>query len=298
MQDQSFDMNSIVTRNSATERVAHHFTVDVEEYFQVSAFARVVEPEQWGGYESRVVSNMALLGDLLSERAVTATMFVLGWVAQQHPSMVRELAAAGHEIASHGWDHRRVTEQTPAQFRESVRRTKDFLEDLTGRACEGFRAPSFSIVPGREWALDILIEEGHTYDSSLFPIRRPGYGFPGTKRGVHFIDRPSGRLREVPPATLQIVGANLPAGGGAYLRLFPFSVVRKAVQSFDRNGEAATLYIHPWELDPEQPRLSVPWHTRIRHYGGLERTADRVRALLDEFRFQPIAATLSCVPAQ
>jgi polysaccharide deacetylase family protein (PEP-CTERM system associated) len=279
----------------ADSMVAHHFTVDVEEYFQVSAFESRVPRERWGEFESRVVGNMMELLGLLAERDVRGTMFILGCVAEAHPGLVRELAAAGHEIASHGWDHRRITHQEPEEFRESIRRTKIFLEDLTGKPVQGFRAPSFSIVPGREWALDILLEEGYLYDSSLFPVRRSGYGYPMGERDPHWLERPVGRLAEVPPATLRRWGTNFPAAGGGYLRLLPLGLIRSAFRDAERRGVPATFYIHPWEIDPAQPRLAVPWPTRVRHYSGLARTAGRIRSLLQEFRFQPIAATLNAL---
>jgi polysaccharide deacetylase family protein (PEP-CTERM system associated) len=187
----------------------------------------------------------------------------------------------------------RVTHQRPEEFRASVRRSKYVLEDLSGSAVAGFRAPSFSIVPGKEWALDILVEEGYRYDSSLFPIRRPGYGFPNGKRDLHWLERPTGRLIEVPPATLRWGGLNLPAGGGAYFRLFPYELVREALRACERRGVPGTFYIHPWEIDPEQPRFQVPWLTRLRHYGGLAGTEARLRRLLAEFRFKTVATTLA-----
>lgn len=272
--------------------VAHHFTVDIEEYYQVSAFERYVPRLRWGEFESRVEANVQALLDLLAERGVRATMFVLGWVADRHRGLIRELAAAGHEIASHGWDHRRVTDQAPEEFRDSVRRTKDLLEELTGAPVLGFRAPSFSIVPGREWALDILVEEGYLYDSSLFPIRRSGYGYARGERDPHWLERAAGRLAEVPPATLRRWGNNIPAAGGGYLRLLPLWLIQSAFREAEQRGVPATFYIHPWELDPDQPRLELPLMTRLRHYSGLYGTAERVRLLLSEFRFQPIAETL------
>lgn len=275
--------------------VVHHFTVDVEEYFQVTALEPWVPRSRWPELESRLVPSMQHLLELLGERGVRGTMFILGWVAAREPGLVRELAAAGHEIASHGWDHRRVTEQGPAEFRESVRRTKGVLEDLTGSAVLGFRAPSFSIVPGREWALDVLLEEGYVYDSSLFPVRRSGYGYAGGVRDPHWLERSSGRLMEVPPATVRVLRTTLPAGGGGYLRLFPLALVRSAFVEAERRGVPATFYIHPWELDPEQPRLAVSWPVRLRHYGGLKRTAGRIRELLGAFRFQPIASAISAL---
>ncbi|UCF20382.1 MAG: DUF3473 domain-containing protein, partial [Gemmatimonadota bacterium] len=166
------------------------------------------------------------------------------------------------------------------------------LEELSGGHVLGFRAPSFSIVPGCEWALDVLVEEGYRYDSSLFPVRRPGYGYPDGGRDPHWLERPAGRLAEVPPATLRLGGINLPAAGGAYFRILPYGLARAAVRDSEGRGVPATFYIHPWEIDPDQPRMDVPLLTRVRHYSGLGRTLDRLRRLLGEFRFQPIADTV------
>lgn len=269
--------------------IHHHFTVDVEEYFQVSAFESVVRREHWADYPSRVCASTRAIVDLLRQYRSGGTFFVLGHVARQHPGMVREIAAEGHEVASHGWDHRKVTDQTPDEFRESVRRTKAFLEDLVGQPVLGFRAPSFSIVRGREWALDILAEEGYTYDSSLFPIHRPGYGYAAARRDPHWLEVASGRLRQFPPTTLRRFGANLPAAGGAYFRIFPYQLVRSGFRDCERRGVPGTFYIHPWEIDPQQPRLSAPASTRFRHYTGLARTLPRLHRLLSEFRFASIA---------
>jgi len=268
----------------------HHFTVDVEEYFQVSAFEPHVPRARWGDFESRVGRGVDHLLDALARHRARGTFFVLGWVADRHPEVVHRIARAGHEIASHGWDHRRVTHQTPEAFRESVRRSKALLEDLTGARVLGFRAPSYSIVPGREWALDVLLDEGYRYDSSLFPVRRRGYGYPRGGRDPHWIERSGGRLLEIPPATLRCAGYNVPAAGGAYFRLLPYGLVRAALADAERRGVPATFYLHPWEVDPEQPRLAVPWKTRLRHYGGLQRVAPRLERLLSEFRFGAIAA--------
>jgi polysaccharide deacetylase family protein (PEP-CTERM system associated) len=273
----------------------HHFSVDVEEYFQVTALESAVSREHWPSYESRVARSVDLLLALMSEHGARGTFFILGWVAERDPELIRRIARAGHEIASHGWDHRRVTEQEPPAFRESVRRTRQFLEDITGTPVIGFRAPSFSIVSGLEWALDILIEEGYRYDSSLYPIRRPAYGYANGARDPHWIERPGGRLAEAPPATRSLWGTRLPAGGGAYFRLLPYALVRSAFREAERRGAPATFYIHPWELDPEQPRLRVPAATRLRHYGGLRRTEARLDRLLAEFRFRPIADTVSAL---
>lgn len=228
--------------------------------------------------------------ELLSRHGARGTFFTLGWIAERHPGMVKRIAGAGHELASHGWDHKRVTQIGPEEFRESVRRTKDRLEQLTGAPVLGFRAPSFSIVPGREWALDILVEEGYRYDSSLFPIRRPGgYGYAAGGRDPYWLERPAGKLAELPPATLRRWGLNLPAAGGAYFRIFPYTLVRTAIREYDRRGIPATFYMHPWEIDPEQPRQEVSLSARFRHYTGLARTLPRLERLLTEFRFSAIA---------
>jgi polysaccharide deacetylase family protein (PEP-CTERM system associated) len=272
---------------------AHHFTVDLEEYFQVSAFESCVTRSEWTCFESRVAGQVTLLLDLLARYEAHATFFVLGWVAERQPELIRTVARAGHEIASHGWDHARVTHQTPAQFRQSIRHTKDVLEQIGGAPVLGFRAPSFSIVPGREWALDILIEEGYRYDSSLFPVRRPGYGYPGGSPDPHWLERPAGRLAEIPPTTLRWCGVRLPAAGGAYFRLLPYGVVRAAFRQCERRGVRGTFYIHPWELDPAQPRLDVSWLTQVRHYGGLRGTERRLERLLAEFRFTAVRDTVT-----
>jgi polysaccharide deacetylase family protein (PEP-CTERM system associated) len=280
-------------RAAAPQSLAHHFTVDVEEYFQVSALEPYVSRSEWNGIPARVHLGTRLLLDLLAEHESKGTFFVLGWIAERHPELVREIAAAGHEIASHGFGHERVTQLTPEQFRESVRTSKQVLEDVVGAAVLGYRAPSFSIIRGGEWALDILLEEGYTYDSSLYPVRRAGYGFAGGARDPHPIVRQAGTLQEFPPATWRVAGATLPAGGGAYFRLLPYGLMQSALQSAESRRVPATFYIHPWELDPAQPRLDVPIRTRLRHYGGLHRTVPRLQRMLSTFRFQTVAQTLA-----
>jgi polysaccharide deacetylase family protein (PEP-CTERM system associated) len=277
---------------SPASAVRHHFTVDVEEYFQVAALEPFVDRASWDRTPSRLDVGMRRLLDLLARFDARGTFFVLGWVAERHPGLVRELSSAGHEVASHGWGHERVTTLTPQQFRHSVRDSKRLLEDLTGRAVLGYRAPSFSIVRGSEWALDVLIEEGYRYDSSLYPVRRRGYGFAGGARDPYRINRPVGILEELPPATLPVGPTAVPAGGGAYFRLFPYSVVRAAFIHAEHRGVPGTFYIHPWELDPDQPRMRVPLGTRIRHYSGLRRTVARLERLLADFKFQPVSDTL------
>jgi polysaccharide deacetylase family protein (PEP-CTERM system associated) len=269
----------------------HHFTVDVEEWFQVHALEPYVSRAQWDRLPSRVEGATRALLELLAEHGATGTFFTLGWIAERHPRLVRDIAAAGHEVASHGWGHEKVGDLSPARFRESVRASRAILEDAAGTAVLGYRAPSFSITPSRAWAFDLLLEEGYAYDSSVFPGR--GHGWPAALRDPHRAERAAGVLHELPPATIRIGGRLLPAGGGAFLRHLPLALVRAGLRQAERRGVPATFYVHPWELDPEQPRLRVDLKTRLRHYGGLARTVPRIRRLLSEFRFQSIARTLS-----
>ena len=275
----------------------HFFTVDVEEHFQVQALAPYVARETWDSLESRVEGSTRRILDLCARHGATGTFFTVGWVAERHPALIRDIAAGGHELASHTFDHRRIPDQTPEAFRDSVRRTKTILEDLTGTPCIGFRAPSFSIVRGAEWALDVLIEEGYKYDSSLFPVRRPGYGYSGGLPRPHAITRPGGQITEVPPTTLERAGMRLPAAGGAYFRLLPYGLVSTALRESGERGIPGTFYIHPWELDHGQPRVDVPALTAIRHYGGLRRTEPRLDRLLSEFTFGAIAPALDRLAA-
>ena len=279
---------------TATDKpaVQHIFTVDVEDYFHVHAFERTVSRSEWRAFPSRIVRNVDVLLELLDEHGVTGTFFVLGWVADVYPDVVRRIANAGHEIASHGWWHRRVPTLAPEEFRAEVRASKELLEDISGEAVLGYRAPSFSIIPGHEWAFDVLLEEGYRYDSSLFPIRRSGYGYPMAPPVPHFIGRPQGLLAEFPLATTVCAGVRLPAAGGGYLRHLPFALVRRAFREHSDCGIPAMFYIHPWEVDPDQPRLQATWLTRLRHYNGLEDTLPRLQRLLSEFRFTSAARQL------
>lgn len=267
-------------------RLPHVFTVDLEEYFQVSALG--VPHEEWDALPSRVERSTDRLLEELARFDVRATFFCLGWLAEKKPHLIRRIVDAGHEIASHGHRHYRLTTLDPEGFRAEVRRSKRVIEDVVGRPVHGHRAPSFSLVPGAEWAFDVLIEEGYKYDSSLFPIRRFRYGYPSASPVPHLIRRPAGTLLELPMATTTWGGVRLPAAGGAYLRLFPFALVRRAFEEHTRNGETAVFYMHPWELDPDQPRLRGSFLARLRHYGGLEKTLPRMRALLDVYRFTSV----------
>jgi len=271
----------------------HFFTVDVEEHFQVSAFDRVVSRDDWPNLPGRLDRSIPILLERLHRHDAKGTFFVLGWVARHQPEMVRQIVQAGHEIASHGFWHQRLTTISPEEFREDVRSSKAALEDLAGQLVLGYRAPSFSIVPGGEWAFDILLEEGFVYDSSIFPVRRKGYGYAGAPRMPYLIERPGGTLKEFPLATTRLAGVNIPAAGGGYLRHFPLWIIRRAFSEANTRAVPATFYIHPWEIDPGQPRLPVDLLTRLRHYRGLSQTLGRIEELLATFRFTSIASSLT-----
>ena len=267
----------------------HLFTVDVEEHFQVVAFQRIVSRGDWDRHPSRVVANTERLLDLLASHQVRGTFFTLGWVAEKYPSLVRRIAEQGHEVASHGCWHQRVFSLTPDEFRADLRQSKTQLEQACGQPCLGFRAPSFSIIPGMEWAFDALLEEGYRYDSSLFPIRRPDYGYPEAPPVPHWLTRPSGRLLELPLATTTFGRLRFPAAGGGYLRQFPLALIRRALREWGAQGISAMFYVHPWEYDVGQPRIPCGWLTALRHYRNLDRTWPRMQQLLNEFRFTSVA---------
>jgi polysaccharide deacetylase family protein (PEP-CTERM system associated) len=274
---------------------SHFFTVDVEEYFQVRALESAVSRAEWPSRASRLEDSITSLLDRLHRYGATGTFFVLGWIARHRPEVVRAIAAAGHEIGSHGFWHQRVTDLDPDSFRDDVRASKRALEDLVGVEVIGYRAPNFSIVPGGEWTFDVLLEEGYRYDSSLFPIRRRGYGYPHAPRAPHAILRSGGVLTEFPLATTSILGYPVPAAGGGYLRQFPLSIIQRAFREASERGEPATFYIHPWEIDPGQPRLSVSPLNRVRQYRGLSSALGRIDLLLEEFRFRSIGPYLATV---
>lgn len=260
----------------------------LEEFFQVTAFETRVAREDWDGLSGRVVASTELLLEVLAEHQVRATFFTLGWIADRYPGLVRSVAAAGHEIASHGWWHRRISRCTREEFRSEVVDSRRILEDVCGVRVYGHRAPSFSMVPGSEWAFDVLVEAGYTYDSSVFPVHRGDYGYPGADPEPHYVKRAAGRILELPLTTTTIAGWRLPAAGGGYFRHLPYALTRHAFRERDRSGRPGVFYIHPWELDPEQPRLDVSLISRVRHYGGLKRTLPRLHRLLSEFRFAAV----------
>jgi polysaccharide deacetylase family protein (PEP-CTERM system associated) len=266
----------------------HAFTVDVEDYFHVSAFSAHVEKADWSSLESRVERNTDVLLEVLAGTDTLATFFVLGWVAEHHPKIVRKIAAAGHEVASHGYAHARVTEQTPQQFASDIVRAKSVLEDIAGTPVLGYRAPSFSIVPETEWALPLLVESGHRYDSSRFPIRRRGYGSPNVQVNAHLVRTASGPLWEIPLSVVRFMGTRVPIAGGGWFRQFPEWITSAGLESLQDEGRPGVFYIHPWEIDVGQPRIDVPLLTRIRHYRGIGSCEGRLRRLLSKFSFDSI----------
>jgi polysaccharide deacetylase family protein (PEP-CTERM system associated) len=277
-------------------------SVDVEDYYQVSAFESVVRFEDWSRRESRVERNTYRILDLLDKFHAKATFFVLGWVAEHNPALVQVISKRGHEIASHGYAHRLIYTQTQAQFREETRHAKKVVEDIIGQSIIGYRAASYSITAESLWALDILAEEGFQYDSSIFPIRHDRYGIPGHERFFHVLNG-NGHLpiAEVPLSTLRIAGLNIPVAGGGYFRLLPYAMTHLALLYLNRQeGQPAIVYFHPWEIDLDQPRIQAGWISRFRHYTNLARMEGKLRRLLANFSFAPIRevyATSLSVPA-
>ena len=272
------------TAKDAGGRVVNAFTVDVEDYFQVQAFADVIEPADWDRWPRHVEENTNRLLTILDAQGVVGTFFILGWVADRHPDLVRRIAEAGHEIASHGWEHVQVFRQTEEEFRQDVRRTKRCLEDVAGVAVTGYRAASFSIDTERFWAHRILLEEGHSYSSSIYPINHDLYGMPGGPRTAFW---PAGKegVVELPMTTMEMAGRRWPCSGGGYFRLFPYALSHAAFRRVNsRDDMPCIFYTHPWEIDPSQPRpRGLSLKSRFRHYVNLARTADRMARLLTDF---------------
>ena len=279
---------------SGSGDMVHLLSFDVEEYFQVEAAARSgVRREDWQGFATRLSPSVDRVLQALADHQASATFFVLGWVAQHEPAVVRRIADAGHEIASHGMEHRMLQHLTPDQFRRELLDSRRMLEDLSGRPVIGYRAPTFSITHETAWALDVLAETGYRYDSSVFPIHHDRYGVPDAPRGIHRAVGPAGGgLLEIPPLTLRFAGTNWPVGGGGYLRLLPVRVVGRALKTAARQGRRGMIYLHPWELDPGQPVLPMPRLTRFRHRVGLRKTEAKLGWLLGRFRFANVSRCL------
>ena len=268
-------------------------TIDVEDYFQVSAFDDHVSRDQWASFESRVSRNTERLVEIFAEHNTLGTFFVLGWVAERYPELVRRIASAGHEIASHGYAHHLVYTQTASEFRDDLRRAKRVIEDACGVEVCGYRAPSYSITRRSLWALDVLLDEGYAYDSSIYPIYHDRYGIPDAPRHPFQVAVDRGGLWELPGSTTQLGGRNLPIGGGGYFRLLPYAWTRYGIRTVNTHEKRPVVfYLHPWEIDPDQPRLRASTVSRLRHYRNLHKTEPRLRRLLREFQFATVRSLL------
>ena len=273
-------------------------TIDVEDYFQVNAFAKHIRQDQWHTYPLRVDGNTRRVLDMLDSFNIRATFFILGWVAERLPSLTQEIHRRGHEIACHGYSHELVYDIGPERFRSDIRRSKMLLEDQTGERVSGYRAPSYSITGRSLWALDILVEEGFLYDSSIFPVMHDIYGIPDARRFPHVLQTESGSLTEFPLTTLPFhFGGReirLPIAGGGYLRLFPAELIRRGISKInDREQQSAVLYFHPWEIDPDQPRIKAGLKSRFRHYLNLEKTEGKLKHLFDGLGFGTMSGVIN-----
>jgi len=281
--------------NSAV--ITNALTVDVEDYFQVSAFRKQVSPDEWPHFESRVVANTHRVLDVFDDGGATATFFVLGWIAERHPQLVRDIASRGHEIACHGFSHQLIYGQSKAVFTEETRRAKDVLEAQAQKPVLGYRAASFSITDASRWALDVLADCGFEYDSSMYPVRHDLYGTAVEAAGPHRIVAPEGKtLIEFPMTTRSFMGMTVPVSGGGYFRLYPYRLTAFLLDAVNRDNEPFVFYMHPWEVDPGQPRIRASVKSRFRHYTNLDRCEAKLRALLRDFRFASMAQVVADYP--
>jgi polysaccharide deacetylase family protein (PEP-CTERM system associated) len=274
--------------------IRNALTVDVEDYFQVAAFAEEVDHKTWDSFPLRVERNTHRLLDLFARHGVQATFFVLGWVAERCPDLVRRIVECGHEVASHGYSHQLVYRQTPSVFREETARSKACLEDQAQRPVLGYRAASYSITRSSLWALDVLAELGFLYDSSIFPIRHDRYGIPDSPRWPYRIGTAnSGHIIEFPPSTLAVGSYRLPVSGGGYFRIYPYLLTRLALSRINRSERRPFIfYLHPWEIDPGQPRIRARWLSTFRHYTNVDRCEERFSRLLRDFQFATVGEVL------
>lgn len=269
-------------------------SVDVEDWFQATNFENVIDRADWDTCESRVTFNVHKILDILSARGVRATFFVLGWIAERFPELVVSIRERGHEISTHGYDHRLIQHQTREEFAQDVARAIRVLETIVGEKVIGYRAPTYSIVPETMWAWELLAEQGIKYDSSVFPVKHDRYGVPGLPRYPFTITLDNGReLVEFPLSTVKILGKNIPVAGGGYLRLYPYWFVKWAVRRINRRGHAAIFYLHPWEIDPYQPRQKVSLFRKLRHYSNIWATESKIKALIRDFQFAPVREVLN-----
>jgi len=284
------------TKDSApAQKTVHAMTIDVEDYFHVAALSQVVRPDQWDQQPSRVVDNTHKILQLFADKQIHGTFFVLGWVAERYPELVKEISALGHEVASHGYSHQLIYGQSPEVFRAETHRSKQILEDLSQAPILGYRAASYSITTKSLWALDILTELGFTWDSSIFPVYHDNYGIPDTPNEPYRIQTRNGlMLTEFPLTAAKIAGLNIPAAGGGYFRQFPYPLFKLLFQRASQgNSVPKIFYLHPWEVDPDQPRFNeASWFSRFRHYTNLDQCEKRLNRLIDDFEFGTLSDSL------
>ncbi|MFH1305793.1 MAG: XrtA system polysaccharide deacetylase, partial [Candidatus Omnitrophota bacterium] len=278
----------VLTKEVIIMEVTNILTIDVEDYFQVENFKKVVAFSDWGKYENRVERNTGKVLEILADAGVRGTFFVLGWTAEKFPGVVRRIHEAGHEIASHGYAHDPVFTLTPDSFRDDVVKSKKILEDITREPVLGYRAPTFSLTEKSLWALDVLVEEGFMYDSSVLPVCRRTRGLAGAERYPYKIRNGEGVLWEFPVSTVRVFGRNLAFAGGGYFRLYPYPFVKGCIAGMNRENRPAVVYVHPWEVDPAQPRIKAGLASGFKHYVNLSRTEGKLRELLNDFGFGPV----------
>jgi len=279
--------------------ILNAFTVDVEDYFHVSAFADQIATSEWNSYESRVVRNTHRLLRLLDDYGVRGTFFILGWVADKYPALVKEIQKSGHEIGCHSFWHRLIYEMTPESFREDLRQASQAIEEITSSRVRAYRAPSFSITAKSLWALDVLIDGGYQIDASIFPVRHDRYGIPGAERFPHEIRRKTGRIVEFPASVHRVWKMNLPVAGGGYFRLYPAWLSLRWLGLINsRQARPFVFYVHPWELDPQQPVMHCRFRSRWRHYQNLDTTEPKLHKLLRNFRFGTLSEALASMPCR
>ena len=286
LEDRGVEQGIIRRRNG---RIVNALSIDVEEHFQVQAFSSLIDRNDWPNHESRVRANTERVLELCNRTGVHGTFFVLGWVAERDPELVRQIVGQGHELASHGRTHTRVDQQSPEEFRADISFSKKLLEDIAGVEVKGYRAATFSITPEMSWAFDILAEEDFRYSSSIYPVRHDFYGAPAAPRSAHYPNG-SGGIKEIPITTLRLGRRNFPFGGGGYFRLCPYGVTKWGLKRINGSEEMpCVFYFHPWELDPGQPRpQGLPLKSRFRHYLNLNRTETRLQRLLSDFEWDRI----------
>jgi len=274
-------------------QIQNALTVDVEDYFQVSAFAKSIKPHEWDEHPLRVEKNTHKILDLFDDYQIKATFFVLGWVAERRQDLVLEIAKRGHEVACHGYSHQLIYNQSEDVFRQETLRAKKILEDIVQRPVRGYRAASYSITRRSLWALDILAEAGFEYDSSIFPVRHDRYGIPGSPEFPYILDTPAGhKLVEFPISTAKLMGYRLPVAGGGYFRLYPYWLSRAGLRQINRKKQPFIFYLHPWEVDPDQPRIAASKLSCFRHYNNLDKCESRLRSLASDFKFTTVENVL------